>query len=37
MADGAARFFKADFDPAMMRLAITRNDGQAIDIEKLER
>jgi uncharacterized protein (TIGR03067 family) len=33
--DGSVNLLKADFDQTMMRRAITRNDGQKVDHEKL--
>lgn len=35
MADGSVRFIRRDFDPQALRLAITRNDGQVIDLNSL--
>jgi prepilin-type processing-associated H-X9-DG protein len=35
MADGSAHFIKADFDEKKLRLLITRDDGQPIDLDDL--
>jgi hypothetical protein len=35
MADGSVRFVRRDFDQQTLRLAITRNDGQVVDLDKL--
>jgi hypothetical protein len=37
LCDGSVRWVRRGFDPRLFRLAITRNDGQEIDIEKLFR
>jgi uncharacterized protein (TIGR03067 family) len=34
-ADAAVRFIRAKADPQILRLAITRNDGKVLDLEKL--
>jgi hypothetical protein len=35
MADGTVRFIRADFDPQILRAAITRNGGEVIDFDKI--
>src|SRR5262249_14437718 len=36
-AAGAVRFVRGDFQEAVMRLVITGEDGQLVDLEKLDR
>ena len=36
LADGSVHWFKKDFDVRTMRLAITRNDGFPLDLDKLK-
>src|SRR5262249_9824867 len=35
LADGSVHSFKKNFDEKVMRLAITRNDGEVVDMDKL--
>jgi hypothetical protein len=35
LCDGSVRYIRKGFDPAVLRLAITRNDGQVFDLDKL--